>query len=287
MSVSTLKLNIAHISDVVKQTMGPYFNIIQSAEPSILHLQYKKVNNYTRLDNISAFITMNSKLERTELISQIIGTFMVSKDEAEREIDAWLASQAEDDAVKKGRRFFDTSHLVNIKIRMNSTIDLKYLTNGVANLSMDAEITELVKKLLLLTEQYKKSQKKIKLTEEKLESLVAPVDMMPAAADDIDDDDDASSVMSGSDDEDLLALQLEFADEKKLLEAQPEAVAPPPPPTDKPSKVKGYVLGKLYEADKALFEYKPPADVKRRDYASLCGWVDRRQPVVVSKEEID
>ena len=290
MSVSTLKLNFAHISDVVKQTMGPYFNIIQSAEPSILHLQYKKVNNYTRLDNISAFITMNSKLERTELISQIISTFMVSKDEAEREIDAWLASQAEDDAVKKGRRFFDTSHLVNIKIRMNSTIDLKYLTNGVANLSMDAEITDLIKKLILLTEQYKKSQKKIKLTDEKLESLVAPVDM-PAADDDDadDDDDDASSVMSASDDDDLLALQLEFADEKKLLEAQPEAVAPPPPVTtsDKPSKVKGYVLGKLYEADKALFEYKPPADVKRRDYASLCGWVDRRQPVVVSKEEID
>lgn len=296
--VKSSKLNLSYVPQVVKMHMYPYFNIINSSDSSVLHLQYKKVNNYTKLDNISGFITLNSKMERDDLISEVISTFMVSKEEAEREVEAWFATHAQqiegiDKDKKKGnKRLFDTSNLVNIKIKLNSIIDLKYLTNGVSNLQMDADITSLIQKLMRLTEQHKKSQKKATIGDvlEKLEEQVKePVPISEEeSTSDIDEDDDVSSIMSG-DDEDLLALQQEFAaDTQKTTPDVAEA-----PPLEESSskqgksKVKGYILSKLYEADKGLFEYKPPPEVKRRDYASLCGWVDRRQPVVVSKEEID
>lgn len=309
MHVRSSKLNLAYIPQVVKMHMYPYFNMIQSSDPTVLHLQYKKVNNYTKLDNISAYITLNSKMDRNELISEIISTFMVSKEEADREIDAWFAVHAEqlegitNEKRRGGKRLFDTSNLVNIKIKLNSVIDLKYLTNGVANVQMDDDITLLIQKLLILTEQHKKSQKKTTISDtlEKLEKQAQPLQPLMTAAvvavdvdDDVDDievndDDDDSSVMSG-DDEDLLALQQEFAEDKNE-QTSPSLPAPvvvdEPPTTQGKAKVKGYILNKLYEADKGLFEYKPPPEVKRRDYASLCGWVDRRQPVVVNKEELD
>ena len=277
-------VNHSMLSSIVKQHFYPYFNIVHSPDPNVLHLQYKKISNYTKLDNISSYVLLNSRLSRDDLVLQVINTFLVSKEEAEREVDGALMSISTNSKVKKS--LYDISHnYVNIKIRLSASIDMRYMVNGsMINGSTLQKIDDLLSKLVLLAEKTKKlSKKNIADVLEQLEKKTIVLDTQEVQELIEEDEVDISEDL----DDELLALQVEF---DTIQEEKPkEPVLPPPPsePSKPPSKVKGYILSKLYEADKQLFEYKPPADVKRRDYASLCGWVDRRQPVVISKEELE
>lgn len=282
---------------VIQNHMYPYFNIVKSPDPSMLQIQYKKVNNYSKLDNISSFVIMNSYLPKEDLVSQVINTFFISREDAEREVEGALTSITSEDIKKNARKAFyeQLNNFVNIRIRVSNPIELKYMVNGgMTDGETIKEIDILMAKLLAVSKQTLKKKTSIGSSLEKLETKIeqkAPVDTEPVVVLPTDEDDDNDSSLEGLD-EDLLALQMEFETAPMPAAVVENAVTTqitdrPAENTKKTGKVKGYVLSKLYEADKQLFEYKPPPDVKRRDYASLCGWVDRRQPVVVTKDELD
>lgn len=276
--------------DVLRGIMYPYFNIIETKDAGILHLQYKKVSNYTKIGNISTFISHRSGMPRDELVRQVMTTFMVPMAEAEREVEAYSGGEGE--WAGRGRL---GNEMVSVKVRLND-IDMRYMLVGISAGLAD-EVRALMEKLLVIADSKKKEKRKVDVgLIDRMEEAVAaqPVVRIESPIDDVatrglssDGDDDI--------DDDLRALQEEFAEEIKALEVAPspkekEAKATPAAKKeddDAPVKVKGYVLNKLYEADRNLFKYRTPPDAKRKDYASLCGWVDRRQPVAVSKKELE
>jgi hypothetical protein len=288
-----LNLNFKKLDTVIKTHMYPFFNIIDNKDKSILHLQYKKVNNYTKFSNISSFISFNYLLPREELIHQLISTFLISSVEAEKEIDSWMASNTMELEINKNKLYIKprSETLINIKIRLNSNIDLRYMVNGITNMNISHDIDNLILKLLVLTER----KKKVKVDVEKLEkmdSISDNLDNQDLTFVDIqlDDDIDAGVIMSDDEeDDDLKALQMEFESEIKALNVKSddskEVIVNSGP--ERVIKVKGYILNKLYDADRKLFKYEVPPERKRKDYASICGWTDRRQPVVVNMNELE
>ena len=299
MNVNSLNLNFKNFDSVIKTHMYPYFNIIDNKDKSILHLQYKKVNNYTKFSNISSFIGFNYLLPRDELVHQLVSTFLISSSEAEKEIDSWMASNTMELEINKSKLYIKprSETLVNIKIRLNSSIDLRYMVNGITNMGISKDIDELILKLLVLSEKKKKAKVDIEKLE-KMSSIPDNSEVQQITFADVVLDEDAGSIMTDDEeDDDLKALQMEFESEIKALDVK--AVPPDPEKSiqeevvdvetvdKKPIKVKGYILNKLYDADRKLFKYEVPPEKKRKDYASICGWTDRRQPVVVNMKELD
>lgn len=298
LSTRSVKVANENFEKTVREHMYPYFNVIENIDKNILHLQYKKVNNYTKFTNVGSFISMRYMMPRDELVKQVEINFMMSTEESEKEVDSWFAAHTMELEVNKTKLFVRPKNdsLVNIKIRLKNNIDLKYMVNGLTSSEMGSDIEGLIKKLLVLSTSNQKIKKGVDVSvleklEEK-EQLIPNVGLSVSVhvRDDDDEedgeDDDLGMDMDAEADEDMKALLLGFEKELDDLNKSKKEELPIPAPK-KQTKIKGYVLNKLYEADVKLFDYEVPPDVKRRDYASVCGWVDRRQPVVVSDEELD
>lgn len=294
----SVKVANENFEKTVREHMYPYFNVIENIDKSILHLQYKKVNNYTKFTNVGSFISMRYMMPRDDLVKQVEINFMMSTEEAEKEVDSWFAAHTMELEVNKTKLFIRPKNdsLVNIKIRLKNNIDLKYMVNGLTSSEMGNDIELLIKKLLVMSNQKIKKGVDASVLE-KLEAkeplIIQEVDVSVSVGegegyydgDAGDDDEDAGDEVE---DEDMKALLLGFEKELDSLNNNKKEELPIPVVAQKKqTKIKGYVLNKLYEADVKLFDYEVPPDVKRRDYASVCGWVDRRQPVVVSDGELD
>lgn len=309
---SPSEIKYSNFAQVIRQHFFTYFNIIENKDPSIIHLQYKKVNNYTKVNNMSSFIYQNLSLDHDEQIKQLMFSFMISKEEAEKELESWKIKHAVELQENQDKVFLKMKYdsFVNVKIRLNNPFELKYLVNGLTDLAMLEKIQFLVSHMLVMSSKKKKQGKEdlVELVEhmdEKEQEEASKGNMTFKDIDgelkdllgedvdfDLGDLDIAAAIDDFALDDDLLALEQEFAakpSEPEQSQSGKQSELPTPAPT-KSSKTKGYILGKLHEADRDLFDYKlePKDDGKRRrEYSSLCGWVDRRQPVVVNKEEID
>ena len=296
----SINVNYSNLTNAITSHMYPYFNIIENSDKNILHLQYKKVNNYTKFTNISSFISGHYMLPREELIRQLELMFMVSSTEAEQEIDSWFSEHTMELEINKTKLYVKPKHdnFVNVKIRLKNVVDFKYMVNGITNMGISDEISSLLHKLIVLSSKSSKKSPGIDLEAiEKLNIIDKGVvkdistDVLDDSSSESGSDQDSESGSNSEEDEDMKALLLGF--EKELSELEKNKQQPPPNLSPvkvdkKPTKkIKGYVLNKLYEADMSLFDYDVPPDVKRRDYASVCGWVDRRQPVVVSEAELE
>jgi hypothetical protein len=291
-SSKSKKINFEKFHDIIKAKFSPYFNIINNPDKSILHLQYKKIDNYIKYDTIQSFIASHASLEVEDLVNQIMITFLVSKDEALKQVDQW---QHSDDQTKEktrhamGNRFMD--NYVNIKVRLNTPVEMKYLANGMKNLRVHQRISDLMKVLVKLSFSASKIKKDEISKIERLDMIDMPLPVAEEDKDDIDvalEQDVASDMGSDLFDDELLALEQEFAtvQEVKKPQAVSQVKTIEDKPVEKKGKVKGYILSKLHEADRGLFEYVVPKEQKRKDYSSLCGWVDRRQPVAISDDEL-
>lgn len=304
------KINYDILPSIVKTQMFTYFNVIENADKSILHLQYKKVNNYAKFTNISSFISGNYMMPREDLIKKVELMFMIPHADAEQEVDSWFAShtmELEMNEKNKGKIYFKnrSDSLVNVKIKLKSAVDFKYMVNGITSMEVSDEIEGLIKKMILLSgkdDNIAKLGNKIESKIDKIEKIGYVDSVVSFEGDsekdansdqDFDDKSDSDSDASDTEeDEDMKAILMGFQKEltdiadkgvDKGIVKEEKVVA-----TDgKPKKIKGYVLNKLYEADISLFDYQVPPDIKRRDYASVCGWVDRRQPVVVTEDEVN
>lgn len=305
---SPADIKYSQFQHVLQNQLYPYFHIIDSKDPSVLHLQYKKVNHFTRMNNLDAFLFQRLNLEPTELVRQVMYTFMISKEEAEKEIETFKIKHSAE-MKEQGTQFFwkmKSDTFVNVKVRMNHPLALKFLVNGLTDMHMFAKIQHLMKVLLVLASKRKKAMKEevLRLVEamdakEKQsleENEVKIIDLEPdfLGMEGVEEDFGEEGFEL---DEDLLALGAKFEDAEPE-EGGPVETTPAPPAqatqgnadSEEEGTSRRYILSKLHEADRELFDYKldKMADGKRRrEYSSLCGWAPRRQPVVIEKHELD
>jgi hypothetical protein len=319
LNIKSMKLHPELLITIIKQTMYPYFSLIEEVGTSdLLHIQYKRTSNYAKNNNMLSFIQKHIMLPPEELVKQLMAKYTISSKDAIREIESFK-SEFNKDNKYYGFSRFDNS--INIKLKHKGQVDVKYMINGLPNIEVSERIHKLLAAMLVLSDNKKKLEK-LQSTQDvvdvyekqqiELENTVtlsregtptSPVENMMDDMEELADVDIGTTEMDDDLDEDLLELQNMFLEEQAAKE-EPENKSDNKvevddkvqvvdtekkgKPTEKAkdipkqglekTKIKGYVLSKLKAADPDLFT---------KDYASTCGWVDRRQPVVISKEELD
>lgn len=261
--------------------MFSYFEIIPDPTHNMLRLQYKKVDNFGKSDNISNFLTRNFTLTKTDAIPKLEELFSLTKEEAENEYEKW--ELLKDTKAEIADIRFD--NYVETKVRFNSPIDVRFVTNGATSLGMMSRISKLIEHILLSSVVKQKESKKDveakEIFEQEIKTDIVP---SPVSVKSIDADEDDLDDW----DAELKALEDEFViqpkDDIKQIQTNNKTSKLLAFDDEGKVKLKGFVKKMLDSADGDLFSYKSESG-KRRDYASLCGWVDRRQPVVITEEE--
>lgn len=264
-----IKANKNNAEAFVKTKMFHYFDVLPSEANNILKLQYKKVDNFGKSENVSMFIQYHFKEPKEEVIKKIIEFFSLSEEDALNEYEKWELQKETGDLLPTEQIRYE--RFVEVKIRFNSPIDVKYFISGATSIQQNDRIVRLVGHILEAstskTRESKKDAEAKRLAEEEAKKII------PLSEEEEDDDDDWAA--------ELKELESEFQEEKKDKkdEAKPAFVE-----EEKEFKLKGFVKRMLDNADRELFNYKSEG-MKRHDYASMCGWVDRRQPVVINADE--
>lgn len=279
-SMKDKKIKYENLHQTVINKLMYAFNIINNPDKNILHLQYKKVDDYTSYDNIQTYITNNYTQNTDNMIKKIMDTFTFSKYTAQKELEKWSLTNEEVQIQTK----YKSNNFVNVKIKLDpSSPEFKFIVSGIKDYAIQERIVVLVKTLLELSKKKPKAQDQGQAQGQgSPESLELPEFEDP----DLDQEMDA----------DLLALEAEFLGEdsgSNSASASASASASTSVPaststakiTGEEDNIKGYILNKLYEADEKLFKYPLPPSKKRKDYASVCQWTARQQPIVVSQEE--
>lgn len=303
------KMNHRNFEKTVRNVLFPYFNIINNPNKNVLHLQYKKVDNFQKLENIQTFITSNYALSRDEVIRKIMSEFMLSVGEAENEYEKWLAKN-ELEVMKLGDKSFikpKSDNFVNIKLRLTSTIDMSFLVSGAKSRTVHDRIVDLMQVLLVMSTEKISEKKEVAVEKIDNEMFVTksnsgsfePSFMESAALKDLDMFDDFDDDLF-DDDDDLKALEMEFLKEMSSSSknanvdditntkvSKKKSTGNAGEEDEEGSVMKSYFMDLLKTADKDLFDYKVPKDQKvSKRYSTICQWVDRRQPVVVDQDEL-
>jgi hypothetical protein len=246
-----IKVNYGAFPSLIKSKLYPYFGLIEGKDPNILHLQYKRVNNYSKFSNIEGFITTHRSQPHEELVQSLMNAFLISSEEAEKEIAAWKAVHSEDaKAAFYKMRFggYGESEYTNIKIRLNSPVQMKFLVNGAPNMETVHEIESLISKMIIMStnSKSKKAASQEQLYETQLAQVQRPI-VSPDSRDEthndihssqdgfVDDNMEDYEYDDGMEDffdEDLAALEKEFAEtvvesnpveENKTINRQPSS----------------------------------------------------------------
>jgi hypothetical protein len=162
-------LNYSNFTKVVHNRFFTYFNIIRNPNKNILHLQYKKIDNYLKYENIQVFITNNFVKDKNEMLKKLTNEFVMSKEDAEKEYDRWLSQNALE-ILKVGDKVFikqKNDNFVNVKIRLTSSVDMNFNIEGAKSKVIQDRI---VKLLLIIMDM--STEKNI----EKNEGLASKVD---------------------------------------------------------------------------------------------------------------
>lgn len=285
------KASKTYAEGFVKNKMFPFFEVVPDKSTNVLRLQYKKVDDFGKAENIDFFIAKNRKLPTDELIKKIQDQFTISAEDAETELDRWEFQKKGDDNADFQR--FD--QYVEVKMRFNSPVDVRYVVHGCNSVGMVNRIAKLVDFLLVhstakATEAKKDAEaKKIFEATIDVKDKTNDVGETNVQIDETEDDADWMAELAaldeefgGDDDKEAVSSDKKHAtahntsSSTKLLALEDD--------DDSGKKLKGFVKRMLDSADRDLFSYKSESG-KRRDFASLCGWVDRRQPVVITEEE--
>jgi hypothetical protein len=298
-------IKFGNFQNVIQTKMSSFFNIIKNPNKNILHLQYKKVDNYLKYENIQVFISNNYTKDKDEMLRRITTEFVMTKDDAEKELEKWLSQNEMRMFVIGDKIFMKTrnDNFVNVKIKLSTSIDLNFNIEGVRNNNLHERIVNL---LVVLIGMAQEKVEKIKIIEtSKVDSIVFGFSATKSAkhlenTEDFDLDEELGAYEEFGD-------LFEDDDELKALEAEflRDAIAQP---NDKQSKadqnegddtaeldgvseddmMKSYFMNMLKSADRELIDYKvPKGDKSQKRYSTVCQWNDRRQPVVVNKTEFD
>ena len=267
------KANKDNAEKFVASKLFSYFDVIP--DPTHLRLQYKKVSNYNKTEQISAFIQRHRTLDEGALIELVSTNFSIPTEDAQKELENWQLYRG---AETMGFVKFD--QYVEVNVQFNSPIDVKYVVTGASSYHMIDRITNLVAFVLAASEKKPNPTKEGTTIKEIFKKEIEQPAVAPVIAESFDDDDDWAA--------ELRELETDF---RKDTPKDPEVVPNGPLPPENSllalgdeKKLKGFVKKMLDHADPTLFTYKSESKT-RGDYASICGWAARRQPIVITDAE--
>jgi hypothetical protein len=311
-------LNYNNFVKVIQNRLFSYFNMIRNPNKNILHLQYKKVDNYLKYENIQVFITNNFVKDREDMLKKIVNEFVISKEDAEKEYEKWT-SQNQLEILKMGDKVFikpKNDNFVNIKIRLTSSIDLNFNIEGAKSQTIQKRIIHLLLVLMdMSADKINDKAESFANKVEKLDSFIygtkTPLLKSPKSPlglgtpgnlggddafmfDDFETYDGFGDMFE--DDDDLKALELEFLKEVVTEAHELKKVNKKSDDKDEDDDLNGvndedaimksYFMNMLKSADRELIDYKvPKGDKSQKRYSTVCQWNDRRQPVVVNQTE--
>ena len=266
------KANKDNAEKFVASKLFSYFDVIP--DPTHLRLQYKKVSNYNKTEQITAFIQRHRTLDEGALIELISTNFSIPTEDAQKELENWQLYRGDETT-----GFVKFDQFVEVDVQFNSPIDVKYIITGASSFHMIDRITNLVAFVLAASEKKANTTKEGTKIKEIFQKEIEQPAVAPVIADSFDDDDD-----------DWAAELRELENATVISKPEPEVV-PNGPPTENSllalgdeKKLKGFVKKMLDHADPTLFTYKSESKT-RGDYASICGWAARRQPIVITDAE--
>jgi hypothetical protein len=134
------------------ELLTPYFNVIDTKENELL-VQYKRINNYITVDNITYFLNqkMNEYLEDKEKAIQFIQTqFDKTYQDAENEYEIWKTSNKKLVLKPVGKNMYfvpANTNIACIRIKKQS-IDCKISVEGITEFVYHQRIINLIKVIL-------------------------------------------------------------------------------------------------------------------------------------------
>ena len=312
----TTKTPLRSISNLKKSfDNNPFFNMIRgSKDDNSFLLRYKRVSEFSKMDNISAFISNKIHLPPTELISEMMNEFSLDEDTATTEYnekkDTIKLKMINENGKSKYVAKYNEGVIVEVKIvnqnqfqvnvnRMtnplyhNNIIRTLILLSSQLNIGFDLLINQSVRKAL---EDYEddSSETNEDITLGILNDMLDKNDDNNDAGDDDDDDneeDDNESIASFDslmeDDEDIPIIDEDIEIKKPTEEYitlinkdVTENIKPEEYTNLSKSELRKYssrfILNQLKSADKDLF---------LPDYATRCPIIDKKMPVVLNKVE--
>ena len=273
---------------------NPFFANLKLIGKSKHSFQFIETNNYYNTDAITTFLYRNLELDRKELIDKMKHQFKISEEEA-KDLYEERRSKVQLRVTRKGKNVFAVRPFhtaVNVKLNILSDYSVRIHTTN----TQDSFYQKLI--LFLLTQFL--SQKIILKKEVNLDegSTINDDDMTFGDLQDWDenndtDDVDFNDIFENVDipiiNNEIDLEDAEFDTEDDVDEENDETMMDDEEELKKGKKKSDrttFVLFKLYEADRKLFRWKGTS-TKLNNYSSKCGTVDYRQPVVVSKEELN
>ena len=293
-----------------------YVSIINEEEnlkKNILHLRYIKISNYEKMSNIEIFINRKYQemgdIEGKDniIIQSIKQNFNTTKDEAGEIYIKWKNSTSAENKVFMGKKYFLVKQEpgIDIKIQKQSVNNIyKIMIEGVKDITQLKHINNFIRSLLYLYStnnnaiKNKMSQdvieENISSSEKDGESDYDTLGMLKneqiikkgfvfsdsdEESEDISDNEEESEISEASKEKsegkskeksEKIDKEISKADifDTKLLLSIP---------------IREYSLRRLYEADSELFKYEP--DKTYQAYSKICGEVDLRQPIVITKNK--
>jgi hypothetical protein len=291
-------------SDIINKLLFPYFNIVPTKERNILNLQYKKVDNYLKYDNITAFIMNKPTMHREEIIKELSRWFRIPITDAAKEYEA-REGQIDMELEKQGdKKVFKlrSTNFVTVRIKTlgrSDPNDMEFEVTGFKYFETHDQIVELLKSLVNLTNMSIKIEGiNIKNIEHGLHEIkkddtlklkdidkdnIAEVEIDPDFMEEEEKAEYAESIGEVPID---LEIDKDFLNILEEYKHAPEAEEhPEEEEKEQESKRRiSYFSRRLKEADGDLFNYTPPTGKKRQDYSTLCSG---RYPVVVNKDQKD
>jgi hypothetical protein len=264
-----------NFKDVIKQYMYPYFNILNIVDTNILHLQYKKVDNYIKYDNIHEFITRNYylKLEKEDMITLIKEEFSITEDEADKAYSKWENIGLEI-VVKDEKKIvkIKNDNYVNLKIKLNSILDLDCTITGLKSIKIQKRLIKLLTLLVYLSTKKITKTNSVKIDD--FDNNLNPPDDNKEIID-IDQDELPKDISLDSE------FLIDLENDPEILAARQVHKKTPTNEEELPVKKGrsiGFILKRLVEHDPDLFK------IKKTKFTTVC---TGRQPIVLNKEEKD
>ena len=272
----------AELQKTIEEKLPSVFSVLQNTG-GILQLAYKRGDGFCNEENAKSFMNQHASLSKQELIKKIKDIFSILDSEAERVYKEWKREHSLDKAFVKFRKIKWT--IVRLK---SSKLSYKFIIDGATN---GLQVRRIIHALKYAIRQAQDMKKK---------APVSKIALMGADSDSDNDDDSDDAIdldlslfglneFMGNDSEEIDGGEEGEGEEGEgdvnVNEMKLKMQCPAPlRKGGEDAWLHKYVLNKLYEADKDLFQY--PSE-NGKHYAKTCQKVSMRQPIVTSKQELD
>jgi hypothetical protein len=279
-----------NFKDTIQSTMFPYFNLLESKDRNRLVLQYKKVDNYMKYDNITAFVIERAYKPADEVITELSKWFRMTYADAKREYEKRQGEIVLEIKKEEDKKFYKpkVDSFVNIVINTSSPIDMDFEVREFKYFETHTRIIELLKVLIILTNNNKHDVIETSKIEKGLYTRIdddGAIKLKDVDKDDIIIEEDGEKeefketgkVVVGELDDDYMALLDDYEQQEDAPEDKKEET--------KKTGLVGLegILQKLKEGDFDLVSYKSQSK-KREDYATKC---TGRYPIIINKNQKD